>query len=80
MKPYVKPELYYENFELAQHIAACNITMQHTVEGDCTGTGTVGPWGSETTLWFLSGNEQCTNHQEKYCYTNGAGTTVTVNS
>ncbi len=27
MKKYVKPELYYENFELSQHIAACGIDV-----------------------------------------------------
>ncbi len=27
MKPYVKPELYFESFELAQHIAGCNLTL-----------------------------------------------------
>ena len=29
MKPYIKPELYYENFELSQHIAACAYDMQN---------------------------------------------------
>lgn len=78
MKPYVKPELYYESFELAQHIAACNITMNQTVEENCTGNGTIGPWTYNA--WFLDSNTSCANKFEKYCYTNGAGTTVTVNS
>ena len=29
MKPYVKPELYFESFELAQHIAACAWDMKN---------------------------------------------------
>lgn len=78
MKPYVKPELYYENFELAQHIAGCNISMTNTVEGNCTGNGTIGPWKQDA--WFLDANDACAAKTEKYCYTNGAGTTVTVNS
>lgn len=78
MKPYVKPELYYESFELAQHIAGCNITMQNTVEENCIGTGTIGPWPGNA--WFLDGNDNCVIKTESYCYSNGAGTTVTVNS
>ena len=27
MKQYVKPDLYYENFELSQHIATCGIDV-----------------------------------------------------
>lgn len=32
MKPYVKPELFYESFELSQHIAACGIDVNSAVE------------------------------------------------
>lgn len=35
MKPYVKPELHYENFELSQSVAACGYPLRHT-ENDCT--------------------------------------------
>lgn len=40
MKAYVKPELYYENFELSQHIAACawDMTDFRTKE-DCSAVG-----------------------------------------
>ncbi len=77
MKPYVKPELYYESFELAQHIAGCNITMNNTVEANCTGDGTIGKITSNG--WFVT-IDYCISINESYCYTNGAGTTVTVNS
>ena len=37
MKPYVKPELYFESFELAQHIAACAWDMKNqNNENNCT--------------------------------------------
>ncbi|MDY5326071.1 MAG: hypothetical protein SPH42_04335 [Gemmiger sp.] len=37
MKPYVKPELYFESFELAQHIAACAWDMKNNNDGNsCT--------------------------------------------
>ena len=37
MKPYVKPELYFECFELAQHIAACAWDMTNDNDGrSCT--------------------------------------------
>lgn len=35
MKTYVKPELFYENFELSQHIANCDFKMGHTEESNC---------------------------------------------
>lgn len=32
MKPYVKPELFYESFELSQHIAVCGIDVNSAVD------------------------------------------------
>lgn len=32
MRPYVKPELYCEAFELSQHIAACGIDVINLVD------------------------------------------------
>lgn len=34
MRAYVKPELFYENFELAQNIAACDVSYK--VNGQVT--------------------------------------------
>lgn len=43
MKKYVKPELYYENFELTQHIAACTLkitaNLSVTDHNNCNATG-----------------------------------------
>lgn len=35
MKKYVKPDLFYENFELSHSIANCSAALNHT-EGSCT--------------------------------------------
>lgn len=84
MKPYVKPELYFESFELAQHIAGCNLTLNIQDGQSCTASGTIDNesggdrWYLDT--WFLNGNDLCTMPQENYCYTNGSITNITVNS
>ena len=66
MKKYVKPELYYENFELSQHIASCYITLtsqnQYTCKGDAGGT------------YIFTSDASCGNlveNPESYCYTTG---------
>lgn len=80
-KSYVKPELFYESFVLSQHIAGCNVMMNPTVEENCTGNGTITDnFGTMNGLFFLNGNENCTTKVERYCYTNGAGTIVSINS
>lgn len=76
MKPYVKPELYYENFELAQHIAACNVTLELSNTMDCTAKGIID--GRESASWFLTNS--CTPKLEDYCVTNGTINMATVSS
>lgn len=71
MKEYVKPELYYESFELSQHIAGCYLTIvsYKTIEeckAEMPGTGSYVFAGSQCTV-------QVTD-PENYCYTNGSGT------
>ena len=69
MKKYVKPELYYENFELSQHIASCYITLtsrdQYTCVGDAGGGMNI--FASEP----LCGT--AVENPESYCYTPGTG-------
>ena len=73
MKKYVKPELYYENFELSQHIAACGIDVKNsTSQYDCA---QLDPdfWGGMSGRVFDSANS-CTldiRAIEVYCYTAG---------
>lgn len=79
MKEYVKPELYYESFELSQHIAGCNLTMVNNIDPvTCTASGTIGDetWGS----WFVEANASCTVKTESYCYNNASFNVTTINS
>lgn len=76
MKTYVKPELFFESFELSQHIAGCNLTLEIAV-GNCKATGTIEGIPGES--WFISkGN--CETVVEAYCYTNGSMNVATINS
>lgn len=82
MKKYVKPELFYESFELSQHIAGCNLQINSPDVLSCTASGTVGPYDALSYNWFLEQTEGavCSPTLEVYCYTNGSMTATTVNS
>lgn len=83
MKPYVKPELYYENFELAQHIAGCSMSEINSVDvTSCTAKGTISSvFGTDhSDAWFVDGNNNCTTKAEGYCYTNSLMVSSTINS
>ena len=43
MKAYQKPVLYYEKFELSQHIASCDFKLNFGLGSGCTAKGEV--WG-----------------------------------
>ena len=87
MKKYVRPELFYESFELSQHIAGCSLTTLK-VNGApqagepvvCGAVGTIGEitLNGENGSWFLEA--PCTVQTEVYCYTNGAMAAATVYS
>ena len=80
MKAYVKPELFYESFELSQNIAACGWDLQFenetscyaVMDGDITDSdnGVSGAIFPDMVKLFV--NEKCTVN-EVYCYTNGSG-------
>lgn len=83
MKPYVKPELYYESFELAQHIAGCSMSEINSVDvTSCTAKGTISSvFGTDhSDAWFVDGNNKCTTKAEGYCYTNSLMVSATINS
>lgn len=71
LKHYVKPELYVERFELAQHIAGCQVLMTLNSGAECTSKdGSFA--GMPTKGWFTSAancSTQMTDY-EGYCYTN----------
>lgn len=75
MKVYVKPDLFYESFELSHHIASCSVDdddtkkMTNATNGtNCTYTLITGD------VLFLESNDSCTTKNsvfEGYCYQTG---------
>lgn len=85
MKQYIKPDLYYEDFELATHIATCALDMSNEKDVyNCTATsdGT----GQYPDGWvFFSGEEgsACGEYEsldDGYCYTVGSSNINIFNS
>ena len=74
MKKYVKPELFYEHFELSQHIADCGWELQSGNKDSCYAVTDLVQWGYEDTL-FTSTNGNCNNKidagYQQYCYESG---------
>lgn len=75
MKKYVKPELFFESYELSQNIAACAWDMNHA-EGSCMaepdpdflGTG----WGGNLFTKKQGCYYKSDDGYEQYCYHTGA--------
>lgn len=85
MKKYVKPELFYEDFELSQHIAGCNLTLiENTSPMNCAGIGSIDGESldgiNNNGAWFVSGNGHCTVETDGYCYNNASFSLTTINS
>lgn len=74
MKSYVKPELYFESFELSEHIAACGLDMSNSTNvNNCTATADT-TWGyTEPFIAFTGNNAGCKEVIEAYCYTTEDG-------
>lgn len=71
MKKYVKPELFFESFELSQSIAACGIDANHDDEIKCSPTTDPDFWGDKLVVY---NDGICANSAQKlegYCYTSG---------
>lgn len=67
MKSYVKPDLYYEDFELSTHIATCYYDMPNSKsEYECFATAEY-----DVTHVFLIDTVCEFTAVEDYCYTNG---------
>lgn len=73
MKKYVKPELFYERYELSQHIADCAWELKFATKETCIAYSDEKHWGdSETTLFTPS--QSCDidwNLNQVYCYQAG---------
>ncbi len=73
MKEYIKPELYYESFELSQHIAACGIDVKIADTISCNAYLDPDFWGGMNNNVFnvASSCELDIAAIDAYCYTVG---------
>ena len=70
MKKYVKPELFYERFELSQHIADCQWELMGFNTNACPAYPDANNLGAP--VLFLDGNSACDyNDPQQYCYQPG---------
>ena len=86
MKPYVKPELNFESYELSQHIAACRWDWTNQQDKyTCYATYDPNVWGtsgSSNYKLFADTNGSCTMSEDMaemmfgYCYTTGTNQNV----
>lgn len=77
MKKYVKPELFYENFELTQQVATCAFDIN--ISDGC------GFLAEDFNATIFTGNRACDillseKDAESYCYTAGADGNTLFNS
>lgn len=81
MKKYVKPEFYFENFKLAQHIASCGWDMNSGDVHSCTATGDP-DWGypEDVNVFVVGDGSPCEVEVESYCYTVQDGDVSIFNS
>ena len=85
MKTYVKPELFFESFELSQHIAGCSLQLNVGDAATCNATGCIediyeeGKGTGVKSGWFID-SQICAVEVEAYCYTNGSMNIATINS
>ena len=69
MKKYVKPELFFESYELSQTIAACGWDLVKDAEGNTRFLGDP-EWGNPQILVFNEAS--CETVLEGYCYENSS--------
>ena len=74
MKKYVKPELFYEKYELTQHIADCAWEFkEHTTVDNCYAQGDSEKVPIEGNLFVSHSNCTVTpDVYDDYCYHDGA--------
>lgn len=75
MKKYIKPELFYERYELSQHIANCQWELDHASRDTCIARGENGSGYENNVLFmtYLACEWTADNGMyEQYCYHAGA--------
>ena len=73
MKTYVKPDLYYENFELSQSVASCSVDGDDITTSANFHNGETCSYDFGITL-FIDGNTLCEEDYKEfeiYCYQTG---------
>lgn len=70
MKKYVKPELFYENFELTQQVAICQYDLNHTKPDNCNSF--IGGEDSDFPGLIVL-TDMCDTYIEDYCYHGSTG-------
>ncbi len=74
MKPYKKPTIRVERFELSQHIAACAWDMTNQSDPSTCEATADADWGLPGGLTMFTDSARCAVTPEifeDYCYTNG---------
>lgn len=70
MKEYVKPELFFESFELSEQIATCKFDSNNTEMDvtNCAFTGADGDNFIPQGTYFTKVNQACSAEYDEYCY------------
>lgn len=86
MKKYVKPDLYFESFQLSQHIAACGYDQypagheKHALTAEtCAFEGDIA-LGNIAGSYFTDDVTNCVFKSDIFCYSNGADQLKIFNS
>lgn len=77
MKDYIKPELFYERYELAQHIANCDWELTQADGNTCFANPDPNELGSMPTLFTRTDLCDSTDW-ENYCYQPGGKDDIKV--
>ena len=83
MKKYVKPELFYERYELSQHIADCAWELQSGDGASCNAAADQVKIPGEDLFLLVAENAICDispEVDERYCYQPGNGGDLVVNN
>lgn len=81
MKKYVKPELFFEQFELSQHIADCAWELKNPTKNTCSATADPNLLpGFDGMNLFMDTSNGCVlipgnNYVGDYCYQDSVGST-----
>lgn len=79
MKAYVKPELFYERYELSQHIANCEIEVkEHGDINSCYAVADPDLYLEAFRYFINNENVTCEVTLEDYCVTNGGENQLNV--